>query len=98
MRLTLDHLFGRIPVRPFLLVMNRGRSRPCEALAPHSDTVAQGEATLSDEIKITRPWLDYDCACTLRGLISHQAAQKGWIDPPQRCSRNGKGLVGNGSI
>src|ERR1035437_5667833 len=43
--LALNHLFGRIPVRPLLLVVDCRRARPAEALAPYADPIAERPST-----------------------------------------------------
>src|SRR5262249_3556490 len=40
LRLSLQHLLGRIPVRPFPLIMNRRYAGPGEACAPDANAVA----------------------------------------------------------
>src|SRR5450759_619444 len=48
--LALNHLFGRIPVRPLLLVVDCRRARPAEALAPYADAIAERPSTTLNEI------------------------------------------------
>src|SRR5688572_4387239 len=49
--LTLDHLFGRIPIRPFLLVPDRCHAGPGEALPADSDTVSDRPSTALHQIE-----------------------------------------------
>ena len=46
---TLNHLLGRIPVRPFLLVVDGRCARPPEVLAPYADAIAERPPATLDE-------------------------------------------------
>lgn len=39
--LALNHLLVRIPVRPFLLIVDDRRARPTEILTPDADAIAE---------------------------------------------------------
>jgi hypothetical protein len=46
---ALNHLLGRIPVRPFLLVVDGRCARPPEVLAPYADAIAERPPATLDE-------------------------------------------------
>src|SRR5207245_9198721 len=73
--LARQHLPGRIPVRPFLLVVNVRGAGPAETLASDADAVAHRPAPTLDEIEIMTGRIDHDRDGRLAGRIGHGLAQ-----------------------
>src|ERR1035437_1105332 len=78
--LALNHLLGRIPVRPLLLVVDCRRARPAEALAPYADAIAERQPATLDKIKEVILRIDNDRAGLLLRCIRDGLAQIFRID------------------
>src|ERR1041385_1343138 len=70
-RLALDHLLGRRPVRPLLLLGDLQKSLPLEAVAADADAVADRAAAGLHHIKIPLVGVDDDGAGRFGGAIEH---------------------------
>src|SRR5690606_26671289 len=79
-RLALQHLRGRTPVRPFPLGGDRLRARPAEAVAADAYAVAHGGAVPLHEIEEALLGIDDDRARLLVAVIGHALRQELRID------------------
>src|SRR5688500_7680905 len=70
-RLALDHLGGRMAVRPLLLARDRLQNRPGKTLSSDTDAVAHGTAVAEHEIEIRVRRVDHDGAGLLGCRIVH---------------------------
>ena len=91
--LALNHLFGRIPVRPLLLVVNCRRARPSEALASHAYTIAERPPAFLDKIKEVILRIDNDRTGLLPRGVKDRLAQIFRIDIGQFHRGDGKALA-----
>ena len=60
-RPALNHLLGRVPIRPFLFVVDCSRARPGKALLPDTNPVTYCAATFFDEVEVASAGIDDDC-------------------------------------
>src|SRR3954447_26265285 len=81
---ALDHLLGRVPIRPFLLVVDDRSAGPGEAFLAHAHPVAHGAPTLFDEVEVAGAGVDDDCPRLLVRGVSDAGAQKRRVDSRQR--------------
>jgi hypothetical protein len=73
-RLALDHLLGREPVRPFLHAADVLGARPGEALAADTNAVANGLAVADCQVKVGVRRIDDDGSGRLDcGVVDHGA-------------------------
>ena len=96
--LALNHLFGRIPVRPLLLVVDCRRARPAEALTPYADAIAERPPATLDKIKEVILRVDNDRARLLLRGVKGGLAQIFRIDIGECQRRDGKALAVNRRI
>src|SRR5215471_5851196 len=93
LRLTLDHFLRRIPIRPFLLVVDGCDARPLESASADAHAVADGPSASFDQIEEVPLRIDHDRARRLgRGIVDGRT-EVGWIDIRQSKGRDRKGLV-----
>src|SRR5215203_1705558 len=78
---ALDHLLGRVPIRPLLFIVDHGRPGPGKAFLAHANPIAHRAPTLFDEVEVARGGVDDDCARLVARGVSYARAQKRWIDP-----------------
>src|ERR1700730_4421596 len=79
-RPAIDHFLGRIPVRPFLLALDRCFPVPDEAFASNPDAIASGTATLLHMVEIVIGGIDHDRARRFLGRVGDVRAPKRRID------------------
>ncbi len=87
-----DHLLRRVPVRPFLLVVDRRDAGPGETLAPDANAVAHRAPALLDVVEVARPRIDDDRARRLAAQIGHAGAKVSRVDARQRRGRDREAL------
>src|SRR5450759_2512675 len=75
-RLALDHLLRRSPIRPRRHPRDAFGSRPGEAFAADADAVAHSLAVAEDEIEIGARRVDDDRSCRLLGPIVDKLASE----------------------
>ncbi len=98
LRLPGDHLGGRVPIRPFLLALDRRRPRPAEAFASDADPITDGPAPVLDEIEIADARIDDDGAGLLGARVGDFLDEKSRIDLAEIDGRYGKRLAQHGSV
>ena len=91
--LALNHLLGRIPVRPFLLVVDGRYPRPPKTLASDADAIAERPPATLDQIKEVILRIDNDRAGLLLRRIKDGRAKIRWVDVGQSYCRDGKALA-----
>jgi hypothetical protein len=96
--LALNHLLGRIPVRPFLLVVDGRYPRPPKALTSYADTIAERAPATLDQIKKVVLRIDNDRAGLLVCRVKDGRAQIRWVDVGQSYSRDRKAFATNWAI
>ena len=96
--LAFNHLLGRIPVRPFLLVVDGRYPRPPKALASYTDTITERAPATLDQIKEVVLRIDNDRAGRFVRGVNDGRAQIRWIDVGQSYGRDGKGFATNEPI
>ena len=78
--LALNHLLGRIPVRPLLLVVDGRYPRPPETLASDADAIAERPPATLDQIKEVILRIDNDRAGLLVARVKDGRAKIDWIN------------------
>src|SRR5262249_24490051 len=96
--LACNHFLGRIPVRPFLHVVDRRNARPAETLPSDTDAVTDRPSPALHEVKEVILRIDHDRAGWFVCGIVNGLAQVFRIDVRQSDRRNGKWLARNGRI
>ena len=92
-RPALDHFLGRIPVRPFLLALDRRLPRPDEPFASDPDAITGRPAAILDMVEIVIGGIDHDRARRFLGRVGDILAQKGRIDLRQFDAGDGEARV-----
>src|SRR5690606_39675721 len=79
-RFACDHLLGRVPAWPGLLVADDRLAAPAETLASDPDTIADGRAILARQVQEARIGIDDARARLLLGDGGNELPAVAWID------------------
>jgi len=96
--LAFNHLLGRIPIRPFLLVVDGRYPRPPKTLASDTDTITERAPATLDQIKEVVLRIDNNRAGGFVRGVNDGRAQIRWIDVRQSYRRNRKAFATNWPI
>ena len=80
--LPLHHFFGRVPIRPFLLIADRRGAGPTEAFPTYPDAIANRASASLYGIKETILYIDDDGARRVSRRVGDSPAKVAWIYAP----------------